>query len=135
MRPDQDFYLRDGVHLNTVPQLSWCYINGIKLLMICLLDDGRCLVFICSPLLMAIFVLHFILFAEGHLSFLFSVDVWFVLTFVLVHMNAWGVGPWGSPNLFCWDLFVSFSLKCRPPFMLLHCSPFLCHLSAVSLFF
>ena len=66
--------------------------------MICLLDDGRCLVFICSPLLMAIFVLHFILFAEGRLSFLFSVDVWFVLSFVLVHVNAWGVGPSGSPH-------------------------------------
>ena len=47
--------------------------------MICLLDDGRSLVFICSPLLMAIFVLHFILFVEGRLSFLFSVEVWFVL--------------------------------------------------------
>ena len=47
--------------------------------MICLADDVRCLVFICSPLLMAIFVLHFILFAEGRLSFLFSLDVWFVL--------------------------------------------------------
>ena len=56
--------------------------------MICLADDVRCLVFICSPLLMAIFVLHFILFAEGRLSFLFSVDVWFVLTFVLVHIKA-----------------------------------------------
>ena len=66
--------------------------------MICLLDDGRCLVFICSPLLMAIFVLHFILFAEGRLSFLFSVDVRFVLSFVLVHVNAWGVGPSGSPH-------------------------------------
>ena len=140
---------KNGVHLNAVPQLSWCYINGIKLLMICLLDDGRCLVFICSPLLMAIFVLHFILFAEGRLSFLFCVDMWFVLTFVLVQVNAWGVSPWGSPHLFCWDLptiastfvsdmacsLVSFSLKCRPPFRLLHSSPFLCHLSAVSLFF
>ena len=66
--------------------------------MICLADDVRCLVFICSPLLMAIFVLHFILFAEGRLSVLFSVDVWFVLTFVLVHVNAWGVGPSGSPD-------------------------------------
>lgn len=66
--------------------------------MICLADDVRCLVFICSPLLMAIFVLHFILFAEGRLSFLFSVDVWFVLTFVLVHVNAWGVWPLGSPH-------------------------------------
>ena len=47
---------------------------------------------------MAIFVLHFILFAEGSLPFLFSVDVWFVLTFVLVHVNAWGVGPWGLPH-------------------------------------
>ena len=61
--------------------------------MICLVDDGRCLVFICSPLLMAIFVLHFIC-----LSFLFSVDMWFVLTFVLVHIHAWGVSPWGSPH-------------------------------------
>ena len=66
--------------------------------MICLDDDVRCLVFICSPLLMAIFVLHFVLFAEGRLPFLFSVDVWFVLTFVLVHVNAWGVGPSGSPH-------------------------------------
>ena len=47
--------------------------------MICLDDDVRCLVFICSPLLMAILVLHFILFAEGGLSFLFSLDLWFVL--------------------------------------------------------
>ena len=66
--------------------------------MICLVDDVRCLVFICSPLLMAIFVLHFVFFAEGRLPFLFSVDVWFVLTFVLVHVNAWGVGPSGSPH-------------------------------------
>lgn len=106
--------------------------------MICLDDDVRCLVFICSPLLMAIFVLHFILFAEGRLSFLFCVDMWFVLTFVLVQVNAWGVSPWGSPHLFCWDLptiastfvsdmacsLVSFSLKCRPSFMLLNSSPF-----------
>ena len=56
--------------------------------MICLLDNGRCLVFICSALLMEISVLHFILFAEGRLSFLSSVDVWFVLTFILVHVNA-----------------------------------------------
>ena len=47
--------------------------------MICLDDDVRCLVFICSPLLMAILVLHFILFAEGGLSFLFSLVLWFVL--------------------------------------------------------
>ena len=40
----------------------------------------------------------FILFAEGGLFFLFLVDVWFVLTFVLVHVNAWGVGPSGSPH-------------------------------------
>ena len=72
--------------------------------MICLLDDVRCLVFICSPLFMAIFVLHFILFAEGRLSSLFSVDVRFVLTFVLVHVNAWGVGPWGSPHFVVWGL-------------------------------
>ena len=69
--------------------------------MICLADDVRCLVFICSLLLMAIFVLHFILFAEGRLFFLFCVDMWFVLTFVLVQVNAWGVSPWGSPHLFC----------------------------------
>ena len=97
------------------------------------------------------FVLHFTLFAEGRLSFLFSVDVWFVLTFVLVRftlmLGVLALG--GRPILFCWDLptiastfvsdmacsLVSFSLKCRPPFMLLHSSPFLCHLSAVSLFF
>ena len=78
MRPDQDFYLRDGVHLHVKGQyLLYRSHRGailtalIKLLMICLLDDGRCLVFICSPLLMAIFVLHFILFAEGLLSILF----------------------------------------------------------------
>ena len=35
---------KNGVHLNAVPQLSWCYVNGIKVLMICLLDDGRSLV-------------------------------------------------------------------------------------------
>ena len=32
------------------------------------------------------------------LPLLFSVDVWFVLTFVLVHVNAWVVGPSGSPH-------------------------------------
>ena len=58
-----------------------------------LLDGGSCLVIICSPLFIAIFVLHFILFAEGDLSFLISVDVWFVLTFILVHVNAGNVGP------------------------------------------